>query len=74
MINFDGIPMSPAIARRAMTFLSETEATISPKENMQDYQLSSREIEILKEIFSGNNPVRIAEKLYQSQYGAHARE
>lgn len=66
VIDFDGIPMSPAIARRAMTLLSETESRNSPKENMQDYQLSSREIEVLKEIVGGNNPATIAEKLFIS--------
>lgn len=66
VIDFDGIPMSPAIARRAMTLLSETESRNSPKENMQDYQLSVREIEILKEIVGGNNPANIAEKLFIS--------
>lgn len=64
---FDGIPMSPAIARRAMRLLSSAP---QPKENeVEDpsvYQLTEREMQILKEIVTGNSPIAIADKLFIS--------
>ena len=66
VIDFDGIPMSPAIARRAMKLLSGEKALNSPAEKFEDYLLSIREIEILKEIVAGNNPGEIAERLFIS--------
>ena len=59
-------PMSPAIARRAMKLLSDATPTESNLEKIIDYQLSTREIQILKEIVSGNNSADIAEKLFIS--------
>ena len=66
VIEYDGIPMSPAIARRAMKLLSGITQNNSTLEKIEDYQLSSREIQILKEIVGGNNPSDIAEKLFIS--------
>lgn len=66
VIEYDGIPMSPAIARRAMKLLSGITQNNSTLEKIEDYQLSSREIQILKEIVGGNNPADIAEKLFIS--------
>jgi len=66
VIEYDGIPMSPAIARRAMKLLSGIAQNNSTLEKIEDYQLSSREIQILKEIVGGNNPADIAEKLFIS--------
>ena len=66
VIEYDGIPMSPAIARRAMKLLSGISQNNSTLEKIEDYQLSSREIQILKEIVGGNNPADIAEKLFIS--------
>ncbi|KIA90382.1 DNA-binding response regulator, NarL/FixJ family, contains REC and HTH domains [Kaistella jeonii] len=66
VIEFDGIPMSPAIARRAMKLLSGITQKNIPLEKIEDYQLSSREIQVLKEIVSGNNPAEIGEKLFIS--------
>ena len=66
VIEYDGIPMSPAIARRAMKLLSGITQNNSTIEKIEDYQLSSREIQILKEIVGGNNPADIAEKLFIS--------
>ena len=66
VIEYDGIPMSPAIARRAMKLLSGITQNNNTLEKIEDYQLSSREIQILKEIVGGNNHADIAEKLFIS--------
>ena len=66
VIEYDGIPMSPAIARRAMKLLSGITQNNNTLEKIEDYQLSSREIQILKEIVGGNNLADIAEKLFIS--------
>ncbi|SIS60510.1 two component transcriptional regulator, LuxR family [Kaistella chaponensis] len=66
VIEYDGIPMSPAIARRAMKLLSGITQNNNTLEKIEDYQLSSREIQILKEIVGGNNPADVAEKLFIS--------
>ena len=66
VIEFDGIPMSPAIARRAMKLLSETSVQVEKVENIDAYQMSVREIEVLKEIVQGNKLADIAEKLFIS--------
>ncbi len=66
VIDFDGIPMSPAIARRAMKLLSGSEKQLKPIDSLEDYKLSSREIEILKEIVEGNTSANISEKLFIS--------
>ena len=66
VVMFDGIPMSPAIARRAMKLLSESTPPEKKIEKTSDYQLSDREMEILKEIVKGHNPKEIGEKLFIS--------
>ncbi len=64
---FDGIPMSPAIARRAMKLLSAGQKPkIQEHEDPSAYQLTDREMQILKEIVVGNSPNAIAEKLFIS--------
>jgi DNA-binding NarL/FixJ family response regulator len=49
-----------------MKLLSGITQNNSTLEKIEDYQLSSREIQILKEIVGGNNPADIAEKLFIS--------
>lgn len=67
VVEFDGIPMSPAIARRAMELLKETpKPTASLQNAAVDHQLSEREMEILKEVVKGYNHHEIAEKLFIS--------
>lgn len=67
VVEFDGIPMSPAIARRAMDLLRETSKPVaSVKNTAVDHQLSDREMEILKEVVKGYNHHEIGEKLFIS--------
>ncbi len=65
VIEFDGIPMSPAIARRAMNLLKEAPKP-QPETPTENSQLSEREMEILKEIVIGKSPIEIAETLFIS--------
>ena len=62
----DGIPMSPAIARRAMKLLSQSAKPSKISQTPEDYQLSSREMEILKEIVTGSSLQDVADKLFIS--------
>ena len=67
VVQFDGIPMSPAIARRAMELLRDTpKPTASMQNAIIDHQLSDREMEILREVVKGYNHHEIAEKLFIS--------
>lgn len=67
VVEFDGIPMSPAIARRAMELLKEAPKQIPSLQNtVIDHKLSDREMEILKEVVKGYNHHEIAEKLFIS--------
>ena len=67
VVEYDGIPMSPAIARRAMELLKETPKQIPSLQNtVIDHKLSDREMEILKEVVKGYNHHEIAEKLFIS--------
>jgi DNA-binding NarL/FixJ family response regulator len=67
-----GIPMSPAIARKAMDMLMQApvHAYIEREEELpvkiDNAGLSSREMEVLKELASGKNYKFIGEKLFLS--------
>ena len=66
-IEYDGIPMRPAIARRAMELLKEKPKQMPSLQNtVIDHKLSDREMEILKEVVKGYNHHEIAEKLFIS--------
>jgi DNA-binding NarL/FixJ family response regulator len=80
--NYNGIPMSPAIARKAMELLKQvppsSEALVN--ESAINYAgLSEREMEILKEMVGGKNYKAIGEKLFISpltvrKHAAHIYE
>lgn len=65
-LEFDGIPMSPAIARRAMRLLSGDASISSTPQDKTEYLLTEREIEILKEIVKGSSHSEIGERLFIS--------
>lgn len=65
VVQLDGIPMSPAIARRAMNLLKESAKPNTDSAEEQS-QLSDREMEILKEIVKGKSPQEIGETLFIS--------
>ncbi|MFT3980825.1 MAG: response regulator transcription factor [Ferruginibacter sp.] len=82
---FNGIPMSPAIARKAMELLRQApvhayrEQEENEKVNEDNAGLSDREMEILKEMVSGKNYKSIGEKLFISpltvrKHAAHIYE
>lgn len=59
----NGAPMSAPIARRIMSFIRQSVPT---KDN--DFNLTSREIDILQSIVEGNSDRMIAEKLFISTH------
>ena len=65
-LEFDGIPMSPAIARRAMKLLSGDTSISAAPQDKTEYLLTEREIEILKEIVKGSSHSEIGERLFIS--------
>ncbi|MFM2386773.1 MAG: hypothetical protein RL660_1530 [Bacteroidota bacterium] len=73
VFHHDGIPMSPAVARKAMDMLrsNPTPAAAIPQgadatNQVQDTGLSDRELDVLKELVQGKNYKAIGEKLFIS--------
>ncbi|MCE3229601.1 MAG: DNA-binding response regulator [Bacteroidetes bacterium] len=67
LVETGGVPMSPMIARKAMNLLMNAPKPKNSKpEDAADYNLSSRELEILKLVVDGFDSAEIAEKLYIS--------
>ncbi|QKJ31187.1 response regulator transcription factor [Mucilaginibacter mali] len=63
VVDKQGAPMSPSIARKTLKLLSESKA-----QPANDTNLSDREIEILKYIVSGLNYKQIADKIFLSPF------
>jgi len=66
VVEYNGIPMSPAIARKTMELLKQAPVPATDEKISNDYQLSDREMEILKEMVTGKNYKAIGEKLFIS--------
>ena len=65
-VEYNGIPMSPAIARRTMELLKNAPAPVASEKIETESILTDREMEILKEMVTGKNYKAIGEKLYIS--------
>jgi DNA-binding NarL/FixJ family response regulator len=66
VVEYNGIPMSPAIARKAMELLKQSPVPVSNESTPIDSALSDREMGILKEMVTGKNYKAIGEKLFIS--------
>jgi DNA-binding NarL/FixJ family response regulator len=65
VMEFNGVPMSPSIARKAMELLMQLPKPELKKEEA-DLGLSNREMDILKALASGDTYNQIGEKLFIS--------
>jgi DNA-binding NarL/FixJ family response regulator len=66
VLEFNGVPMSPSIARKAMELLMQAPKPELKKEEDTDLGLSNREMDILKALASGDTYNQIGEKLFIS--------
>jgi DNA-binding NarL/FixJ family response regulator len=66
VVEYNGIPMSPAIARKTMELLKQSSLTVANEKAATGSLLSDREMEILKEMVTGKNYKSIGEKLFIS--------
>lgn len=67
-LEFNAVPMSPAIARKTLTWLRQLPKTVSASSTATSEILSEREIEILKLMVEGLDYKKIAGKLFISPY------
>ena len=66
VVEYNGIPMSPAIARKTMELLRQAPAPVAAEKTATESILTDREMEILKEMVTGKNYKAIGEKLFIS--------
>jgi DNA-binding NarL/FixJ family response regulator len=66
VVEYNGIPMSPAIARKTIELLRQLPPLPAVKDS-ENHQLSEREMEILRELVSGKDYRTIGEKLFISK-------
>lgn len=69
VLEFGGVPMSPRVARKAMNLLMNAKVDNVPKDSsIDDYQLSNREMDILKLMVDGYDYKVVADKLFISPH------
>jgi len=66
VIEYNGIPMSPAIARKTIEILKQSPGSFENEKKASNSMLSDREMGILKEMVTGKNYKAIGEKLFIS--------
>lgn len=66
VVDFNGVPMSPSIARKAMELMLGNKPAIEEANSLDQLGLTNREIEILRELSSGASYSSIGEKLFIS--------
>ncbi len=69
VLEFGGVPMSPRVARKAMNLLMNAKVESLPKDTpVDEYQLSNREMDILKLMVDGYDYKVVADKLFISPH------
>lgn len=68
VLEFGGAPMSPRIARKAMNLLMNASIPAEKTAEADNYELSSREMDILKLMVDGCDYKQVADKLFISPH------